>query len=176
MNPGGSLRFWTAVGLFGPHALHAALPDTISTRATSCSTADPSVRHNTAAYVEIAPRAYNPESRGFDRPWPFGPESTQQWRPQPMPMRPSAQHEVMILPSKCLLDGDALALLKTSASYGLPIFLKANHQLESRMHEICQSGSVGGAKSTLSLPLCAPESTHRQKGESPFRTGTLACP
>jgi hypothetical protein len=45
---------------------------------TSCSTTKPSVRHNTAAYVEIAPRAYNPESRGFDRPWPFGPESTQQ--------------------------------------------------------------------------------------------------
>jgi len=22
----------------------------------------------------------------------------------------------------------------------------------------------------------APESTHQQKGESPFRTGTLACP
>jgi hypothetical protein len=45
---------------------------------TSCSTADPPVRHSTAAYIEIAPRAYNSESRGFDRPWPFGPESTQQ--------------------------------------------------------------------------------------------------
>jgi hypothetical protein len=45
---------------------------------TSSSTTKPSVRHNTAAYVEIAPRAYNPESRGFDRPWPFGPGSTQQ--------------------------------------------------------------------------------------------------
>ena len=45
---------------------------------TSGSTADPPARDNTAAYMEIAPRAYNSESRGFDRPWPFGPESTQQ--------------------------------------------------------------------------------------------------
>jgi hypothetical protein len=45
---------------------------------TSCSTADSPVRHNTAAYLEIAPPAYNSESPGFDRPWPFGPESTQQ--------------------------------------------------------------------------------------------------
>jgi hypothetical protein len=29
------------------------------------------------------------------------------------------------------------------------IFLKANHQLESRMHEICLSGSEGGAKPTF---------------------------
>jgi hypothetical protein len=28
----------------------------------------------------------------------------------------------------------------------MPIFLKGNHQLESRMQEICQSGSEGGAK------------------------------
>jgi len=28
----------------------------------------------------------------------------------------------------------------------MPIFLKANHQLESRMPEIGQSGSEGGAK------------------------------
>jgi hypothetical protein len=27
--------------------------------------------------------------------------------------------------------------------------LKANHQLESRMHEICLSGSEGGAKPTF---------------------------
>ena len=25
--------------------------------------------------VTIGPATYNPESRGFDRPWPFGPES-----------------------------------------------------------------------------------------------------
>ena len=37
-----------------------------------------------------------------------------------------------------------------------PIFLKANHQLESRMHEICQSGSVGGAKSIfVPIPIIA---------------------
>jgi hypothetical protein len=31
----------------------------------------------------------------------------------------------------------------------MPIFLKVNHQLESRMQEICQSGSEGGAKPTF---------------------------
>jgi hypothetical protein len=31
----------------------------------------------------------------------------------------------------------------------MPIFLKVNHQLESRMQEICQSGSEGGAKFTF---------------------------
>jgi len=46
---------------------------------TGCSTADGTVRHNyTGGYAQIAPRAYNPESRSFDRPWPFGPESSQQ--------------------------------------------------------------------------------------------------
>jgi hypothetical protein len=46
---------------------------------TGCSTADPIVEHNhTDSYVTISPRTYNTESRGFDRPWPFGPESTQQ--------------------------------------------------------------------------------------------------
>jgi hypothetical protein len=38
-----------------------------------------------------------------------------------------------------------LVLLKTSLPCGSPIFLKANHQLESRMREIRQSGSEGGA-------------------------------
>ncbi len=46
-----------------------------------------------------------------------------------------------------------LYLLKTSAHCGMPIFLKVNHQLESRMREIRQSGSEGGAKPSLSLPL-----------------------
>jgi len=46
---------------------------------TGCSTADPMVGHNdTNSYVTISPRTYNTESRSFDRPWPFGPESTQQ--------------------------------------------------------------------------------------------------
>jgi hypothetical protein len=46
---------------------------------TGCSTADGTVRHNyTGGYVQIAPRAYDSESRSFERPWPFGPESTQQ--------------------------------------------------------------------------------------------------
>jgi hypothetical protein len=29
-------------------------------------------------YVTIGSRTYNPETRGFDRPWPFGPESDAQ--------------------------------------------------------------------------------------------------
>jgi len=29
-------------------------------------------------WLQIGPSTYNTESRGFDRPWPFGPESTQQ--------------------------------------------------------------------------------------------------
>jgi hypothetical protein len=46
---------------------------------TGCSTADGSVRHNHSGRdVQIAARAYNSESRSFDRPWPFGPESSEQ--------------------------------------------------------------------------------------------------
>jgi hypothetical protein len=41
---------------------------------TGCSTVDPTVRHNTAANIEIAPPAYNSESLGFEGSWPFGPE------------------------------------------------------------------------------------------------------
>jgi hypothetical protein len=32
----------------------------------------------TGDYVTIGPRTYNSESRSFDRPWPFGPESSAQ--------------------------------------------------------------------------------------------------
>jgi hypothetical protein len=46
---------------------------------TGCSTADRTVGQNRrGGYVQIAARTYNSESRGFDRPWPFGPESSQQ--------------------------------------------------------------------------------------------------
>lgn len=46
---------------------------------TACSTAGGTARHSDrGGYTDIPPRAYNPESRGYDRPWPFGPESTQQ--------------------------------------------------------------------------------------------------
>jgi hypothetical protein len=42
---------------------------------TVCSTVDGTGRHNyTGGYAQIAPRAYNSESRSFDRPRPFGPE------------------------------------------------------------------------------------------------------
>jgi hypothetical protein len=46
---------------------------------TGCSTADGTVRHDHAGgHVQIAARTYNSESRSFDRPWPFGPESSQE--------------------------------------------------------------------------------------------------
>jgi hypothetical protein len=46
---------------------------------TACSTAGGTAKsNNDGSYADIPKRAYNPESRGFDRPWPFGPESTQQ--------------------------------------------------------------------------------------------------
>jgi hypothetical protein len=32
------------------------------------------MHRKSAEYVQIQPREYNPETRGFDRPWPFGPE------------------------------------------------------------------------------------------------------
>ena len=36
-------------------------------------------RHTHAAgYPQIRPSVYNSEEHSFDRPWPFGPESTQQ--------------------------------------------------------------------------------------------------
>jgi hypothetical protein len=46
---------------------------------TGCSTADETVLQNhTGGHLEIAARAYDSESRSFDRPWPYGPESTEQ--------------------------------------------------------------------------------------------------
>lgn len=46
---------------------------------SGCSTADGTVRqYHTGDHIQIAARTYNSESRGFDRPWPFGTESTQQ--------------------------------------------------------------------------------------------------
>ena len=46
---------------------------------TACSSTGGTARHNyRGGYADIPPRAYNSESRGYDRPWPFGPESAQQ--------------------------------------------------------------------------------------------------
>src|SRR6266478_3452812 len=55
--------------------------------------------------------------------------------------------------AKRLLHHDGLVFLKTSPLGGLPIFLKVNHQLESRTREIRPFGSEGGAKLPSSLPL-----------------------
>jgi hypothetical protein len=47
--------------------------------ATGCSTAHSTTKQGrNGGYVQIEPRRYNPETRGFDRPWPFGPESDAQ--------------------------------------------------------------------------------------------------
>jgi hypothetical protein len=47
--------------------------------ATGCSTASGTTKQGrSGGYVQIEPRKYNPETRGFDRPWPFGPESDAQ--------------------------------------------------------------------------------------------------
>jgi hypothetical protein len=55
------------------------LPAVATLWLASCSTVDAKVKHNyRTGFVTIAPRAYNSESRGYDRPWPFGSESTQQ--------------------------------------------------------------------------------------------------
>jgi hypothetical protein len=46
---------------------------------TGCSTTDRTVgQTRTGGNVQILARTYNSESRDFDRPWPFGPESSQQ--------------------------------------------------------------------------------------------------
>jgi hypothetical protein len=67
--------------------------------------------------------------------------------------------------AKYLLLRGWLVFLKTSVRYGLPIFLKVNHQLESRMQEICQSGSEGGARLTFVPTLSHPRSLSDLKAE-----------
>src|ERR1700732_4542803 len=57
--------------------------------------------------------------------------------------------------AKYLLLRGGLVLLKTSTHCGMPIFLKVNHQLESRTQEIWQSGSEGGGASALPTPILA---------------------
>ena len=41
-----------------------------------CSTAQGTTKQGrSTSYVQIESRKYNTATRGFDRPWPFGPES-----------------------------------------------------------------------------------------------------
>ena len=41
-----------------------------------CATAHGTTKQDrSGGYVQIEPRSYNTETRSFDRPWPFGPES-----------------------------------------------------------------------------------------------------
>jgi hypothetical protein len=63
-----TFRRWVLIG-----------PSIVMLGLTACSTAGGTAgRSYRGGYADIRPRAYNPESRSFDRPWPFGPESTQQ--------------------------------------------------------------------------------------------------
>src|ERR1700726_2684990 len=65
--------------------------------------------------------------------------------------------------AKYLLLRGGLVLLKTSTHCGMPIFLKVNHQLESRVQEICQSGSEGGARPTfVPTPIFTPKEPSRR--------------
>jgi hypothetical protein len=53
----------------------------------------------------------------------------------------------------------------------MPIFLKVNHQLESRMPEIGQSGSEGGAKTAfVPTPIATPKSRLRLGGYDQYRS------
>ena len=72
--------------------------------------------------------------------------------------------------AKYLLLRSGLVLLKTSTHCGMPIFLKVNHQLESRMRENRKSGSEGGANPGLSLPLSPPQKS-RPVGHGLIRAG-----
>ena len=46
---------------------------------SGCSTAGGTAQLGRSGdYVQIEPRQYNSQTRGFDRPWPFGPEADAQ--------------------------------------------------------------------------------------------------
>jgi hypothetical protein len=46
---------------------------------TACSSIDGTAgKSQTGNYLTIGASTYNSESHGFERPWPFGPESSQQ--------------------------------------------------------------------------------------------------
>ena len=46
---------------------------------TGCAATSDKVEHvRSREYLTIPSREYNPETNGFERPWPFGPESNQQ--------------------------------------------------------------------------------------------------
>jgi hypothetical protein len=45
---------------------------------TGCSSVDGTATNKQASNLVIGSRSYNTETRDFERPWPFGPESSQQ--------------------------------------------------------------------------------------------------
>ena len=51
---------------------------TLAAKAEFTSNPDANVSRADNNWLKIGPAAYNSESRGFDEPWPFGPESAQQ--------------------------------------------------------------------------------------------------
>ncbi|HEV3209567.1 MAG TPA: hypothetical protein VGY91_04830, partial [Chthoniobacterales bacterium] len=66
--------------------------------------------------------------------------------------------------------------LKTSPLGGLPIFLKVNHQLESRTRENRPFGSEGGAKLPSSLPLSINRRTSAKMALLSGQLGDLPLP
>jgi hypothetical protein len=56
-----------------------SIASVFSLMASGCATASRTTKQGrSGGYVQIEPRRYNAETRGFDRPWPFGPESDAQ--------------------------------------------------------------------------------------------------
>jgi YHS domain-containing protein len=51
---------------------------TPATKAEFTSSPDANISRADDNWLTLGPATYNSESRGFDEPWPFGPESTQQ--------------------------------------------------------------------------------------------------
>jgi YHS domain-containing protein len=51
---------------------------TPAAKAEFASNPDANISRADANWLKMGPATYNSQTRGFDEPWPFGPESTQQ--------------------------------------------------------------------------------------------------
>lgn len=56
----------------------SSVEGTAGTRPTLNMLTEAASKHAGGAYLTIGSRNYNPETLNFDRPWPFGPESSLQ--------------------------------------------------------------------------------------------------
>src|SRR5262252_5973692 len=72
--------------------------------------------------------------------------------------------------AKCLLHHNGLVHLKTSTRCGMSIFLKVTTNWRAGCKKSACPVRREGRSFPSSLPLCAPESAHQQRGESPRRT------